>query len=199
MELELVDRRRHVRSAEQLVQMMRQMVADADGPRTPRSQDLLHRSPRLGHERWTGPVNEVQVDVASTQGSQAPVERGERRLEALIGVPQLRGHEQLLARDAALAQTLLRRHARCRTPQRCRRAGSRAERLLATSPSTSGPSSARYVPRPSRFMSTPGAISTLSASETSCGESGMWAPPPTSVPAEATATPERPVGLIRQQ
>ena len=79
-------------------------VADADGARAPRRQDLLHRPPRLGGGLGHRPVDEVEIDVARAQRGQARVECGQGGVVALLGVPELGGDEQLLARDAARAQ-----------------------------------------------------------------------------------------------
>src|SRR5207344_860266 len=50
-----------------------------------------------------GPVNQVEVDVIEAEPLQAAVERTQRAVVSLIGVPQLRRDEQRLAGDAAFA------------------------------------------------------------------------------------------------
>ena len=48
-------------------------------------------------------MNQVEVDDVETEQLLAVVKRAQRRVVALVGIPHLRGDEQLIARDAAVA------------------------------------------------------------------------------------------------
>src|SRR6185312_13606499 len=49
------------------------------------------------------PVDEVEIDVLDPEPLRARIERLQCRVVALVVVPQLRGDEDVLARDAAVA------------------------------------------------------------------------------------------------
>ena len=94
--------------------MMGLEIAHADGAHEPVEVERLERAPRLlvralpfglGALR-SGPVDEVQVDVVEVQLGARFLERLERRIVAAIGVPHLRGDEQVLARYASRGERL---------------------------------------------------------------------------------------------
>ena len=66
----------------------------------------IRSSARHDSSRWPGdrPVQQVEVDVLEPEPRQAGVERAQRAVVALVVVPELGGHEDLLARDAAVPQ-----------------------------------------------------------------------------------------------
>jgi hypothetical protein len=84
-------------------------VRDADRLGPAGAVDLLQRLPRLdvvdvdGRQR---PVDEEQVDVVELQLGERPVEGPERVVPAVEAVVELGGHEDLLARDAGVADAL---------------------------------------------------------------------------------------------
>ena len=101
VELALVDGGHDRSRLDELIEVMRVEVAHADGTRPPACEDLLHRHPCVSHARRPRPVDEVEVNVVHAELAQTALERGERRFVALIGVPELRCDEQLVAWHAA--------------------------------------------------------------------------------------------------
>ena len=99
MELDLVDRRGDVRRRHELIEVMRFVVRNADGPNEPLLLELLEGTPTVGGVGRLRPVDEVQVDVVDTEPSTAVLERSEPGLIALVAVPQLRGDEDLVTRE----------------------------------------------------------------------------------------------------
>src|SRR5690606_9692925 len=70
--------------------------------------NLLERAPRvhIAVDVRHRPVDQVQVDVVGAELLEAGVERLERLVVALVGVPQLRGEEDVLARDVRVGDGL---------------------------------------------------------------------------------------------
>src|SRR5690606_34348446 len=104
VQLHLVDGRHGARLGDDALEVGAVEVRDADRAALAVVADLLHREPGLdvAVEVGTRPVDEVEVHVVQTQLLEAQVDRVEGRLGALVGVPQLRRDEELLARDARL-------------------------------------------------------------------------------------------------
>src|SRR4029077_13997114 len=92
------DRRR----CEQLPQLVDAEVGDPDRPRIPELTRVLHSGPGPGRAAL-GPVDDVEVDVVDPESLQAALGLGDR---VLSSGKELGGDEDLLARDAALAQPL---------------------------------------------------------------------------------------------
>src|SRR5262245_4213138 len=86
--------------------MAHEVVADADRPRTAIVMEVLESSPRFGSLACDRPVNEIEVDVIEAEPLHALVERAEGAIVSVVVVPQLRRHEDLVARDAAGADRL---------------------------------------------------------------------------------------------
>ena len=97
-ELDLVDVRLHLRFAEQLFEVRHEVVADADRLGFAVGERRLERAPRVATLALHRPVHEVEVDVIEPEPREARIERAQRRVVALIVVPQLRRHEHVGAR-----------------------------------------------------------------------------------------------------
>ena len=104
--LDLVHRGDDFRLRQELVEMARHEVADADGPCAPFAVDALERPPGIEPLARHRPVDEVEVDIIEAEPGQAGVERAQRAVVALIVVPELGGDEYVRARHAALPQPL---------------------------------------------------------------------------------------------
>src|SRR5712664_715903 len=79
------------------------VVAYADGPARALPLEFHHRLPGLVPELRDRPVDQIEVDVAQPEASQALVAGGQGGIEAVIAVPQLRGDEDLLAWHSAVS------------------------------------------------------------------------------------------------
>src|SRR6476659_8455590 len=101
MQLDLVDRGNDSRGVHQDSQMFGFEIADADRPDTALVAKMRKRLERVDERvfRRHRPVNEVEVEVLRAELVHAGVERGERALVALVGVPQLGGDEDVLTRQ----------------------------------------------------------------------------------------------------
>ena len=100
-QLDLIDGGDVPGGAEQLVQVRHQKVADADRPGALLLVEALQRPPGVQPLAGDRPVEQVEVDVVQAQALQTGVEGAQRAVVALVVVPELGRHEQLLARDAA--------------------------------------------------------------------------------------------------
>src|SRR5262249_45842420 len=101
-ELDLIDDRCGGRRCQQLVDLGRAEVRDADRPHVPELPSALHPGPRPGRA-VARPVDDVEVHVVDAEPLETPLGLGGR-----VAPPgmELRRQEDLLARDAALAQPL---------------------------------------------------------------------------------------------
>src|SRR5262249_30292258 len=99
-ELHLVDVRLDVGDAEQLVELGDAEVRAADRARVAALARPLHPVPRPRRPAL-GPVDDVEVDVVDAEPLEAALRLG---LRVLAGGVELRRDEDLLARDAAVAQ-----------------------------------------------------------------------------------------------
>ena len=105
MQLDLVDGGDHARVRDDPVEVLGQVVGDADRARQAGVADLDELGPRvrvlvLGGRR---PVREVEVDELEAELVQALADRVVRLLAGLTVVPQLGRDEELVARDAGAA------------------------------------------------------------------------------------------------
>src|SRR3954452_7340870 len=104
VKLDLVDGRYDVSPVEKARQVRDGEVRDSDGAHTPVVVQPLERLPRLDVSvaLRRRPMNQVEVDDVETEQLLAVVERAQRRVVAMVGVPHLGGDEQLIAWDAAV-------------------------------------------------------------------------------------------------
>ena len=102
MQLHLIDRRNDAAPVDQQLQVTRFEIAHTDRLRATRLGDLLQRIPRAEDAVVVlqRPMDQVQVDIVDAETSEAGVERLQRRLVALIGVPQLGGEKDVFAGDS---------------------------------------------------------------------------------------------------
>ena len=105
-QLDLIDGGDDLRVTEELLEVRPQEVADADGPGALLGVKPLERAPRVEPLASDRPVEKVEIDVLEPEPLQARVEGAERRVEALVGVPELGRDEHLLARQAARAHAV---------------------------------------------------------------------------------------------
>ena len=105
MQLHLVDGGHGAGLVDQALQVRDLEVRHADRPRPTFGRDLLKGAPRLdvAVDRRQRPVDQVEVDVVEPKPFEALLERRQRGVVALVGVPDLRRHEDVVARNAALA------------------------------------------------------------------------------------------------
>src|SRR2546425_3453555 len=68
-----------------------------------RSVDFQQHLPRFVSQARYRPVDEIQIDIVEAEFAAALFERPQRRLVAMVVVPELRRDEDLVPRDAALA------------------------------------------------------------------------------------------------
>jgi hypothetical protein len=108
VDLDLVHRRGDLRGGEDVAQVVRLEVGDADGLRPAAGVDLLHDGPPLDvvAHRGQRPVDEEQVEVVEAHVRQALVERAQDVIALLPVVVQLAGHEDLAAVQAGLTHRL---------------------------------------------------------------------------------------------
>jgi len=111
MQLDLIDRRGDRPVIQQSLQMVRLVIRHADRASTPGLRDHLERAPRLEETLSVPqrPVNQVQIDVVEAETLQTRIESRQRRVVALIGVPQFGGDEDLVARYGRFPQALAHR------------------------------------------------------------------------------------------
>src|SRR5579864_2155480 len=101
-ELDLVNHGHNRCARKHLLQLAGVEVGDTDRARIAKLARLLHPGPRPGRAaRW--PVDDVEVDVVDAETLQAPFDLCNRVRPRR---KELRGDEHVLARNAALAQTL---------------------------------------------------------------------------------------------
>jgi hypothetical protein len=79
------------------------VVAHAYGPARTPSLKLHERLPCLAPELQDRPVDQIEVDVAQPEPAQAHVAGGQRRIVAVVAVPQLCSDEDLLACHPAVS------------------------------------------------------------------------------------------------
>src|SRR3954468_3002613 len=105
VQLDLVDRRHDRRLAEQSLEVRHGEVRHTDRAYAPVCVQLLESPPRVDVEVTlrSGPVDEVEVDDVEAEPLLAVVERAERGVVAVVGVPDLRRDEDLVTREAAVA------------------------------------------------------------------------------------------------
>ena len=80
------------------------------------------------------PVDQVEVDVVEAEPLEALLEGAQRRVVALLGVPELGGDEDLVAVAARRRRSPPRRPPRCGRRRRCRCGGSRSPAPLRPPP-----------------------------------------------------------------
>ncbi len=99
MQLDLVDGGRHPRLVDQPLQMLRLEVRHPDRARPALFLDPDEGAPSVEIQVLLRrrPVDQIEVDRLQAQAVQALVEGRERRVVALVVVPQLRGQEHRLA------------------------------------------------------------------------------------------------------
>ena len=103
IQLDLIDGGNDVGPVDQVLQVPRLEIGDADGAYAAFGQEFFsHLVGRDSRSKVRGqrPMQQVQVDVIQPKPPQARLERAPRRLIAIIGHPQLRGDEDLASRDA---------------------------------------------------------------------------------------------------
>ena len=108
MELDLVDGRDHTGLIDDLAQVGVVKVGDADRASAAFLAQTDERAPRVevhiaGRRR---PVDEVEVDLVDAKQARALVERPQGLVIAMVGVPHLRGHEDVVAVKLAAPQRL---------------------------------------------------------------------------------------------
>src|SRR4051794_18827154 len=107
MQLDLVDGGDGVRLPFQPLEVLDPEVGDADRPRAALVADPLERLPGLDEAvlRRRRPVDQVEVEVLHAEPGEALFEGRQRRVEALLFVPELGRDEDILARipEAAIA------------------------------------------------------------------------------------------------
>ena len=111
MQFDLVDHRNDVGLFDQARQVPHLEVAHADGTDAPFEAEPFHRAPGFAVHLIPVPVvpfgdrpmDQVQVEVVGPERLHRFVERAQRRIEALVAVPQFAGDENILAVDAAFA------------------------------------------------------------------------------------------------
>ena len=86
--------------------MADRVVTHANRTRQPLLLEAKQPLPRLLPEPGHGPVDEVQVDGIDAELPAALLERPERSLVAVVGVPEFRRDEYLVARDLARTDRL---------------------------------------------------------------------------------------------
>ncbi len=106
VDLDLVHLGDLVRVREELLEMRHQVVRHADVLRAAVRLQLLERAPGLAAAPLDRPMDQVEVDVLEAEPLHARIEGAERRVVAVIVVPQLRRDEHLAARKAARAEAL---------------------------------------------------------------------------------------------
>src|SRR5438552_4773068 len=102
MKLDLVHGGWDGRRGEQFLQVANRVVADPDRAGESLVADLLQRLPGFLPQARHGPVDQVQVDVVEAELAATLLERPQRRLVAVVVVPELRRDEDLFPRDPAL-------------------------------------------------------------------------------------------------
>ena len=103
MGLDLVDRRCDVVVGDEIDEPVGMKIRHPDGAGPALTIQFLHRPPRsvVVAERL---MDEIEIDVVQAQSVQRPLECGLGRVVAGVLHPQLGGHEQLIAWDAAAVQ-----------------------------------------------------------------------------------------------
>ena len=117
MQLDLVHHGKDLGGVHERLQMMGLEVAHADGAHPPVQVERLQRAPgflvralpRVLGALGRRPVDEIEVDVVEMELLAGFLERLQRAVVAAVGVPHLRGDEQLFARHAAGGQRLAHR------------------------------------------------------------------------------------------
>lgn len=101
MQLDLVDRGHGLGGVEEILQVVRQKVRDADGVGLAGGLDLLQRFPGLHVLAPSGnwPVDQVEVDPVEPESLQGGVDGIEGGLAPVIVVPELGSDEEFLAWD----------------------------------------------------------------------------------------------------
>src|SRR3989441_2278867 len=101
MELDLVHGGWNRRCREQVFEVADRVVADADRAGEPLVVDLQQRLPRFVSQARYRPVDEIQIDIIEAEFVATLFERPQRRLVAMVVVPELRCDEDLFPRDPA--------------------------------------------------------------------------------------------------
>ncbi len=108
VQFHLIDCGQQSTAFDEKLQMMRLEVAHPpDCLGAARFRDLFECVPRAEESVVVlqRPVDEVEIDVVDAQLVDAGVESLQRRLVALIRIPQLRGEEDVLSRDGRVGDT----------------------------------------------------------------------------------------------
>src|SRR6516165_5279306 len=104
MQFDLIDRRQYPRPLDQVLQVLRAKVGDADGAHAPLGEQLLGRLERGdgGLEiRRDRPMEKIEVEVLQAKLAEACLAGPKRPLVAVVADPQFGGDEKLGARDPA--------------------------------------------------------------------------------------------------
>ena len=101
-ELDLVDRGDDLRVLHELIEVRLGEVADPDRSTASVVEQRLHRAPRVEPTLGHRPVHEIEIDVRQPERFEAAIEGAQRLVVTLVGVPQLGGDEDLIARHTAV-------------------------------------------------------------------------------------------------
>ena len=156
VQLDLVDGRQLLGLALEPLEVLDAEVGDADRARVALLLDPFEGAPGvevavLARHR---PVDQVEVDVVHPEPPQAALAGRQRRVVALLGVPQLGRDEDLLAGRGRRRRSPRPRPPRCGRRRRCRCGGSRPSSASSTASWVSAGGTWK-TPKPSCGISTP--------------------------------------------